>query len=331
MTLIKHCWYLLIFAISWCTTFIVTRKIIPWLRRRGVVGKDLNKPGHPEVPEMGGVTIVIGVYIGYLVAFMGRKYLKICPIDCVTIMAVVATILMVAMVGIFDDLKGLRKVTKAYIIMVAALPMMTLQMSRTTVMIPFVGEVEVGLFYPLILIPLGITGAANGFNMLGGFNGLEVSLGIVAMGALAVIAYYLNEITALVILIVAMGALLGILYYNRYPARIFIGDTGTFTIGTIIAVATIIGKFEFAGIIVMIPHFIELLVKGINRFPSSGWQGFYKEGKLYWYHPRSVGLCQWIMKITNGITEVRLVMVLVILEAMCGGIAISVTYFGLGK
>jgi len=50
-----------VFVISFITTFIITRKIIPWLRRRGVVGKDLNKPGHPEVPEMGGVTIVIAL------------------------------------------------------------------------------------------------------------------------------------------------------------------------------------------------------------------------------------------------------------------------------
>lgn len=51
--------------------------------------------------------------------------------------------------------------------------------------LPFVGTVDFWIFYPLVLVPLGVTGAAN---MLAGFNGLEVGLEVIAMGSLAVVA-----------------------------------------------------------------------------------------------------------------------------------------------
>jgi len=124
-----------------------------------------------------------------------------------------------------------------------------------------------------VLVPLGITGAANAANMLAGFNGLEVGMGIVIVVSLSIIAYLIGEMTALIILLAALGALLATIYYNWYPAKIFIGDVGTLSIGAIIATAVIIGSFEFAGIIIVIPYFVDFLIKAKNHFPARNWWG----------------------------------------------------------
>jgi len=149
-------------------------------------------------------------------------------------------------------------------------------------------------------VPLGITGAANAVNILAGFNGLEVGMGMVAVGSLAVIAYLIGQTTALIILMAALGALVATLHYNWYPARILVGDVGTLSIGAVIACAVIVGNYETAGVIIIIPYVVDFLIKARNRFPYSF--GICREGKLYCPDSGPVGLAQLIMKVCGGIS-----------------------------
>ena len=223
-------------------------------------------------------------------------------------------------IGVFDDLISMKQWIKALIPVFAALPLMALKEGYSMMRIPFIGLIEFGIFYPLILVPLGITGAANAVNMLAGFNGLEVGMGVVAIGALAVIAYLIGETTALIILLAALGALVAALYYNWFPAKILVGDVGTLTIGAVVASAVIVGNYETAGVIIIIPYVVDFLIKAKNRFPYSF--GIYRDGKLYCPNGRAVGLAQLIMKVCGGISERNLVLVLMGIEAVFGVIAI---------
>ena len=188
--------------------------------------------------------------------------------------------------------------------------------------IPLLGVIDLWIFYPLVVIPIGVTVAANAVNMLAGFNGLEVGLGIVAMGSLAIVAACLGEVTSLILLLSGLGALLGCLYFNWYPAKIFVGDVGTLTIGAIIAAAVIVGNFEIAGIIVIIPYAVDFLFKAANRFPKSFGE-LRDDGKLHCPANGPVGLGQFIMKVAGGIHERTLVLVLMGIEAMFGVLAVA--------
>ena len=159
-------------------------------------------------------------------------------------------------------------------------------------------------------------------NMLSGFNGEETGVGLVAVASLAFIAYHNHETAAFLILLAALGALLATLYYNWYPAKVFIGDVGTLTIGAIIASAVIVGNFEVAGLIIIIPYFLEFLIKAWNRFPSRGWWLTYRGGKLYCLESRPKGLGQLIAKIAGGMSERNITLSLMGLEAIFGAIAI---------
>jgi UDP-N-acetylglucosamine--dolichyl-phosphate N-acetylglucosaminephosphotransferase len=180
--------------------------------------------------------------------------------------------------------------------------------------------IDFGIFYPMVLVPLGITGAANALNMLAGFNGLEVGMGIVAIGSLAIIAYLIGQATALIILMAALGALLATLYYNWYPAKVLVGDVGTLSIGAVIASAVVVGNYETAGVIIVIPYVVDFLIKAKSHFPYSF--GDYKDGKLYCPDNGPVGLGQLIMKLCGGISERNLVLVLMGIEAVFGVVAI---------
>lgn len=315
--------FILIFLVSFAVSFITIRRLIPRLQEAGITGKDVNKPGKPDVAEMGGLGIVAGMGSGILLAIGIKSFIEqSLTVDLVSLLAALSTILSVVMIGVLDDLFGISHRSKSLFPMFAALPLVAVKVGKTVMQIPFLGPINFGVLYSLILVPLGITGAANAVNMLAGFNGLEVGMGIAAIGSLAFIAYTLGETTSLVLLLSMLGALLAALYYNWQPARILIGDVGTLAIGTVVATAVILGDFESAGFIVIIPYFVDFLIKAANHLPSKGWWGTYKDGKLYCPNSNPISLCQWIMKLSGGISERNLVLVLIGVEVVFGLIAI---------
>ncbi|HAJ34041.1 MAG TPA: hypothetical protein DCK79_11960 [Candidatus Atribacteria bacterium] len=315
----------LIFLVSFIASFAGFPIIIPRLKKAGIVGKNMNSDKQEEIAEMGGLVIAAGFGVGIVFAIFLRTFFDLfLSVSLTSILAVLSTVLIVVMIGVFDDLISIRQWIKAVIPVFAALPLMALKEGYSMMRVPFVGMIDFGIFYPLVLVPLGITGAANAVNMLAGFNGLEVGMGVVAIGALAVIAYLIGQTTALIILLAALGALVATLYYNWYPAKVLVGDVGTLTIGAVIASAVIIGNYETAGVILVIPYVVDFLIKAKNGFPGKNWWGIYREGKLYCPDSGAVGLAQLIMKVCGGISERNLVLVLMGIEAVFGVIAILV-------
>jgi UDP-N-acetylglucosamine--dolichyl-phosphate N-acetylglucosaminephosphotransferase len=297
--------------------------VIPRLKRAGIVGKDMNKPGQPEVAEMGGLVTAAGFSAGILLIVALKTFTQqFNAINLQYLLAALSTVLTAVLTGIFDDFVSLKQWAKTILPMFSALPLIAAKAGDTTIIIPFVGQMNFGIIYSLVFVPIGVAIAANGVNMLAGFNGLEVGMGLVGMTSLAIIAFHLGETTALVILLAALGALLATLRYNWYPARVFIGDAGTFSIGAIMASAVIIGNFEMAGVIIMIPYALDFFIKAKNRFPSRGWEGEYREGKLYCPEKGARGLAQLIMRMTGGISEKNLTLILIGVEVICGAGAI---------
>ena len=312
---------ILILLISFVISFILFPSMIFRLKKAGIVGKNMNSETQEEVAEMGGLVIVAGFGAGIFTVIAVKTFFNIFPsIDLIPILVALSTILIVVLIGIFDDLVSMPQQIKAFMPLFAALPLIVIKEGSTSMRIPFWGNVNFGLLYTLVIIPLEVTIAANAVNMLAGFNGLEVGMGIIAVGSLAIIAYLMGKISVLVILLAILGALLATLYYNWYPAKILVGDVGTLSIGAIIAAAVIMGNFEIAGAILLIPYIIDFIIKAKNRFPYSF--GIYRGGKLYCPEGGPVGLGQLIMKLFGGISERNLVLVLMGVEAVLGVIAI---------
>ncbi|MBE0477526.1 hypothetical protein IBX65_00195 [Candidatus Aerophobetes bacterium] len=287
------------------------------------MGKDVNKPGQPEVAEMGGLIMVAGFAAGVILAIALETFFsRSIDLDFVHTFAILSTVLMIALIGIIDDLILVPKSIKAITPLFASFPLLAIKAGYTTMSIPFVGTVNFGILYPILLLPLGITGAANAVNMLAGFNGLEAGMGMVAIASLSIIAYITGAATSFIILISALGALIATFCFNWYPAKVLIGDVGTLSIGAIIASAIIIGSFELAGAIIIIPYFADFMIKIFHGFPSKGWGGNYYKGKLYCPSHGPVSLCQLIMKISKGISEKHLSLSLILIELVLGVVAI---------
>jgi len=279
--------------------------------------------GQKRIPNVGGFSIISGFSIGVLLSIALYTYLGtyLGHFNPILILAAFSTVLLMGFIGVFDDLFSLHQAIKAIIPVFASLPLAAVNAGITSMAIPFIGPVDVGVFYALILIPVGITGASNVTNMLAGFNGLEAGMGSVACLALGIIAVITGKTESAALLFSMLGALLAFLYYNWYPAKVFMGDSGTLVIGAVIASAVIIGNYEMAGVVVILPYALDFFIKAFNGFPSSNWWGEYTGGKLV-CNGKPVGLCQTVIKLTGGITEKGLVVSLIFLEAAFGVLAL---------
>jgi UDP-N-acetylglucosamine--dolichyl-phosphate N-acetylglucosaminephosphotransferase len=312
-----------IFLASFVATFICTPWIIPKLERANFTGKDMNKQDKRKIPNIGGFAIIFGFSAGTLLAIGLFTYFGTFGghFNPALILAAFSTILLMALIGVFDDLFSMHQAVKATLPLFAALPLVAVNAGVTSMDFPFIGLVNVGLLYALILIPIGITGASNVTNMLAGFNGLEAGMGSVACLSLGIIALLTGKTESAILLFSMLGALLAFLYYNWYPAKVFMGDAGTLGIGAVIASAVIAGNYEMAGVIVILPYTFDFFIKAVNGFPSSNWWGEYVKGKLV-CKGKPIGLCQTIMKMTGGISEKGLVLALISLEAVFGILAL---------
>jgi len=310
-------------VVSFFGTVITLHVIMPLLANVGLTGRDLHKKNKPEIPEMGGLGILVGVTGGIVIAIGAEAFLNI-GTNTVPLFAVLSTVLIVSIIGVFDDLLNISQLVKSITPLFAALPLMAIRVGVTTLKIPFDGSLELGILYPLLLVPIGVTGAANAVNMLAGFNGLELGVGLIAFISLTLVAIITSSPVALLILIVGLGAIIGAFWFNWCPAKILVGDVGTLTIGAIMASAVIIGNFELAGIVIIVPYFLDFLLKALAGFPTHGWEGeLDKKGNLHCPKDvRPISLPQVIMRVTGGVSECGLSMIIMGLEAIAGTFAV---------
>jgi UDP-N-acetylglucosamine--dolichyl-phosphate N-acetylglucosaminephosphotransferase len=327
-----------VLATGFLITLVSVKKIIPKMVAAGIVGRDVNKPERPHVAEMGGVAIVMGFVGAVLLAIAMHETLGIGAVvaneigvkavalrfDLVSVLAAMVTVLIVALVGVFDDLFNMAQRTKALLPIVAAIPLIAVQFtSSSAISFPFVGMVDFGIVYFVILIPLAITVCSNLTNMLAGFNGLEAGMGSVMFVAILALAIASGSVAMGVLSAAMLGALLAFLLFNWFPAKVFMGDIGTLSIGTVAATAVIIGNYKVAGVIMFAPYVVDFAIKAINRFPSANWWGEPKGGKLFAPEGRARGLCQLIMKKMNGISERNLVLLLIAVEMVFAAVALA--------
>jgi UDP-N-acetylglucosamine--dolichyl-phosphate N-acetylglucosaminephosphotransferase len=249
--------------ISFLTTLIITPKWIRKALKIGLHGYDMNKPGKPKVAEMGGICVVFGFVLGMLI-YIGLMTFYLHSPKYIDLMAVLCTVLMTCIIGMMDDLlgwkKGLRQWQKPIFTIFAALPMMVVNAGHSTMNLPILGTIDWGILYPLLIVPLGIVGASNAYNLLGGYNGLEAGMGVIILLVLGYVGLLNGKSDASVLALVMAGALLAFLYFNWYPARVFPGDTLTYSVGALVACVAILGDMEKIAILLFIPYVIDFIL-----------------------------------------------------------------------
>jgi UDP-N-acetylglucosamine--dolichyl-phosphate N-acetylglucosaminephosphotransferase len=287
---------------------------------QGYLGKDMNKYNKPKVAELGGAVVFLGYSFGIFGAIFLATYMNAFKIDLSFLLAGFCTIAMICFVGLIDDIigwkKGIRQWQHALFPIIAALPLMAIKAGETTMNLPIIGGIDLGIFYALLIIPIGVTGASNAFNMLAGFNGLEAGQGIILTLTLTIIALLSGQITAALLGIAMIGALIAFLRFNWFPAKIFGGDSLTLMVGANLAVMSILGNMESVGVIIIGLFAIEFIIKAKHAFQSECFGTPNKNGQLR-ANPSGGSFTQIVMKWGKGkLTEPQVTLIILAIQAI---------------
>ena len=231
--------------------FIITLLLIPsvskFMFEHGIIGIDVHKLDRPKIPELCGITIVIGVTVSAII------FSLFYPEQNMWILAFVSSTLIAAIVGILDRITKIGPRLKPVLVALGAIPIIFLAVYNPYPEFPFIGATRLTIIYPL-LIPIALAVTANSVNMLDVFNGSMTGTCSIAIFAMIICMLMMGRVDAAALAAGLLGSLLAFHIFNKYPAKVFAGDVGSLFIGASIGVLAIYGRIEVAAITAMMPH-----------------------------------------------------------------------------
>lgn len=273
--------------------FLVTLLILPkWIERakkEKLVGKDVHKIKSEKVAESGGVTVLAGFVIGAFLYVSLKTFFFGTEQNLIHILGLISVIFFAAIVGMLDDFlgwkRGLSNKLRIGLLFFAAIPLMALGAGTSVVM-----GINFGLIYPLVLIPIAIVGTTSTFNFLAGYNGLEASQGILILGALSIVTFITGTLWLSVVTACMVASLVAFYLFNKYPARVFPGDTLTYPVGALIGAIAILGNVEKIALFFFIPYIIEFFLKARGKLDKESFGIAQKDGSIENRYKKVYGL-----------------------------------------
>lgn len=251
--------------ISFGVSVLLSPILIPFLKKLKF-GQFVRAEG-PEshlkkagTPTMGGLIFLISIVVTSV--FYIKSYPNIVPVLFSTLgfgfVGFIDDYLKVVMKS-SDGLKPWQKMLGQIIItIILCVYLMKVMKLGTDIRIPFTDKsVDLGIWY-YALVFLVMLGTVNGANFTDGLDGLASSVTVLIATFFTVVAIGYNAgITP--ITCAAVGSLLGFLVFNVYPARVFMGDTGSLSLGGFVASTALILKQPLMILIVAFIYLIEVI------------------------------------------------------------------------
>ncbi|MDA4121584.1 MAG: hypothetical protein OK456_00215 [Thaumarchaeota archaeon] len=281
----------LAFAVPCIVLVTVMPRYISFLRAKGSVASDVHKPGAPKVATPAGPMLVLALVLGEAAVYLVHES---------TIPVVVVEVAVFAgAIGLYDDLKGLGGIVKPALMALVAVPLIVEQQANQSLYtaqlyFPFFGSTGTHFIIFAILIIAAMPVASNAFNMLDSFNGEISGFTLIASASLIIGIVMRGYVTAgfnwdrLAATLPLAAVALCFYFYNRYPARIFDGDSGSLMFGATFATLAILGGVEIAALVAVIPavinsYYIILSVRGFVEHKKMGARPTYlgEDGKLH--------------------------------------------------
>ncbi len=160
-------------------------------------------------------------------------------------LAILGGMALIHWMGLADDFHNLRAPLKLLIQIVAAVLVTAGGFAIRSVSLPYIGRFSLGIAaYPVTV--LWIIGIANAINLIDGMDGLAGGISVFAALTMGVVAIIQGRSEAALLALALAGAIAGFLVYNLPPARIFMGDSGAYFLGFMLATIALMGISRIA-------------------------------------------------------------------------------------
>ena len=229
----------LTFAAALVVGLVVTPVVRGYAHHRGYLDQPGGRKVHQvPIPRLGGVAMTIAIALA-----LGGAIFADPDLGSTVVLrpnradAILAGVGMLFVVGIVDDIRGMRAMVKLGFQVAAAVLAWWLGLSIERLSFPW-GFVDLGqLALPITVA--WIVGVINAINLIDGLDGLAAGVVLTVLGAFGLLAAGDGVDPTLYIVAATMGAAVGFLAYNLHPATIIMGDTGSMVLGFIVAAVAI--------------------------------------------------------------------------------------------
>ena len=286
--------YALIAAIGFGVSMLVTARMIPLLKQKQF-GQFIREEG-PQAhlskagtPTMGGIAFIIGITVALAASMFMKGSMTTGKI------AILLSMYAFGAIGFIDDFnkvakkqnEGLTPKQKLILQVVfgAALAIFMMVKEGTTMLIPFFGKtVDFGILYIPFVIFIEVA-MANAVNLTDGLDGLAASTSSIVACTFAIIGMTVHGGSEPMAAAgqAVFGALIGFLLYNHYPAKIFMGDTGSMALGGVLSAMAIVGRMEWLLPIAGLIYVIEALsvIIQVTYFKKTGGKRVFRMAPIH--------------------------------------------------
>ena len=257
-------------VVSFLVTVLMLPKLIKYLHylKFGQAIREEGPQSHMHkkgTPTMGGISFIVATVLALIIAmFIDSSNIKY-------YFLFIYTTISFSIIGYIDDMLIVVKKKNDGLAPRKKLMLQILFSIIFYVLVKFIYEDINYIYIPGLEYQLNIsylymvfvvfwqTGFSNAVNLTDGLDGLATSVTIITTSTFALLAYKENNFPIFVFCLVLVGALIGFLLFNKNPAKIFMGDTGSLALGGILAAISIILHKEIAFIFIGLVYILETL------------------------------------------------------------------------
>ena len=234
-------------AIAFFCTFATTPFLIKKLEQKKLVVKDYHRKGGAMVPRPGGPSIILGIIASMLVLFGFFQNTGI--------LAILITTILGFLVGLADDKRVMGGWFKPLALAACAIPLILFGAYDSNLDFPLFGQVQIPILYlAIIFFMISITGnTANSIDVLNGvLSGFMMIASFALSIALIIMQNYEIAIASLALSFVSLA----FYKFHKFPSKIFPGDSGALTLGTMYGAIAIVGQVEVVAAVALLPAII---------------------------------------------------------------------------
>ena len=245
-------------TVAFLVVFVMTPPLIKFLEKRNFVVKDMNKKENVMVVRPGGISIIAGIIVSEIILYAFFQTNEI--------LAIIITTSAAFLIGYVDDRKVMGGWFKPATLAIAAIPIIMLGAYDSDLAFPLFGTVQIPVLYlALIIFMIPITG--NTINSIDVLNGVASGFMVIASFSLSVCLFIMQNYEIAIISLPLGFVSLAFYKYHKIPSRIFPGDSGALTLGTMYGVIAIVGGVEIIAAVALLPAVINsfLFLSSVKR------------------------------------------------------------------
>ena len=271
----------LVFLIGFILSLIIGSFLIPFFKRKKVdqrlsIYLETAHRNKSHTPTMGGLIFIISTLLSLLFLYLNNK-IEITYNFIIVIFVFVSY----AFIGLLDDYLiikrnkniGLTETEKLVLQVIVAITFFYLFLKADNEPLIWIHslhlKLNIGWFYGLFILFI-LVASSNAVNLTDGLDGLATGLSIIAFITFGIIMYSTGWLEGYIEIglfcFLLSGSLLGFLVYNSNPAKIFMGDTGSLSLGASLGTIAILSRHEFLLILIGIVFIIETLSVILQRY-----------------------------------------------------------------